>query len=100
MTPTARAELRRYCKDAAKARRIREPWTFADKADAAVAILCAVGFVFLCGVWTGESRAEARAVSCPKELDGRRLTKFALSKDGPTDCVYEAPRVNPKTGRL
>ena len=34
MTPVAREELRRYCADAARARKVREPWTMTDKTDA------------------------------------------------------------------
>lgn len=100
MSPHAREELRRYCSDAAKVRKARQPLTFADWSDFGVAIVCAVGFIFMCGYWTRDHHYEASAKSCPKEVDGRRLTKFGLSKDGPTDCVYEAPRADRKTGRI
>jgi hypothetical protein len=41
MTPTARAELRRYVQSR------KQKWSFTDIADAAVALACAVGLLVL-----------------------------------------------------
>lgn len=90
MTPTARAELRRYCADAARTRKVREPWTFADWTDAAIAVIAFTGLVFIGGFSAAENLHDARAKACATHLpDGRRLMTLHLSKDGPERCTYE-----------
>jgi len=100
VTPLAREELRRYCATA-RARKSREPWTFADWTDFAVAVGAVAGLIFLGGFSLAEQRHESRATSCASHLpDGRRLMAYHLSKDGPERCVYEDPRADRKTGRI
>lgn len=75
--------------------------TAADVGDFIVAVGCVAGLIFLGGFSFAEHRHEARAKACPTHLpDGRRLTGFHLTVDGPDRCRYESPRADPKTGRV
>ena len=75
MTPTAREELRRFCQDAAKARKAKEAWSFADLTDAAVALGCVVGLVFFAG-WEARRHYEASQRAEPKVRLVHRIEPF------------------------
>ena len=96
MTPTARRELHDYCERARRVREAQAPkvesWTFADKTDAFVFVVCMVGAVFFIGWKTGEMDPPKQ--ECPIVLpDGRELTARHLGPHGDEKCTYSAPRL-------
>lgn len=90
MTPLARQELRRYCRDAARAKARASATTFADLSDMAVAIVCTAGLLIGSGYWWADQVWRTRQLECPTTLpDGRALVVRHLSERGDTRCIYE-----------
>lgn len=76
------------------------PWTFADKTDFIVAVGAVAGLIFLGGFSLSEQRHEARAKACATHLpDGRALTAYHMTADGPERCVYAQPAATRKPRR-
>lgn len=90
MTPLARQELRRYCRDAVRAKARPATISFADFSDMAVAVVCTAGLLIGTGYWWADQVWRTRQFECPATLpDGRSLVVRHLSDRGDSRCVYE-----------